>query len=207
VDGGGYFIGIKAVPTESPVGYDIKLFDKPLLDPPRSTSYCSGSTYAAFIESLNLIYPTGWNRINYKQYEAMRMQEPDGGRREDEIKFWGHWNDDGYGSHYALVQYGKMGKEIPPRQARPGDFMNISWKKGGGHSVIFLGWIKNDDGRTGIAFWSSQKSTNGFGDVYTSSLDRISKVKTVRLTNPEGLFNFDIEEPVERKIPGDPLDL
>lgn len=65
------------------------------------------------------------------------MQEPDGGRREDEIKFWGKWNDDGFGNHFALVQYSQMGTTIKPIHARPGDFMNISWKKGGGHSVVF----------------------------------------------------------------------
>ena len=100
--GGGYFIGIKANPTESPVGYPLRLFDLTLIDPPRTTSYCSGSSYAAFIESLNIILPEGQKRMNLERFEACRMQEPDGGRREDEVKFWGHWNDDGFGSHYAL---------------------------------------------------------------------------------------------------------
>jgi hypothetical protein len=44
MDGGGYFTGIKAKPTESPIGYEVKLLDKSLLNPPRTTSYCSGST-------------------------------------------------------------------------------------------------------------------------------------------------------------------
>ena len=137
MDGGGYFIGKNDVPTESPLGYPIKLFGKPILDPPRTTSYCSGASYGAFIEALNLIFPDGAEKISDDRYEAIRMQEPDGGRREDEIKYWGKWNDDGYGSHFALVQYSGMGTEIKPKDALPGDFMNISWKKGAGHSVVF----------------------------------------------------------------------
>jgi len=204
-DGGGYFIGIKAVPTESPVGYPLSLFGQGLLDPPRTTSYCSGSTYAAFIEGLNRIYPEGEARLSPEHLEALRMQEPNGGRREDGIKYWGHWNDDGFGSHYALVQYSGMGIEIRPEQARPGDFMNISWKKGGGHSVVFLGWVRGADGERQLLYWASQKGTNGYGDQLVS-LDRVKEVKIVRLTQPEELFAFDITRPVERKIPGDPVD-
>ncbi|MBN1899903.1 hypothetical protein JW926_01090, partial [Candidatus Sumerlaeota bacterium] len=79
--GGGYFIGIKAVPTESPLGYPLKLFGLPLLDPPRTTSYCSGSSYGALIEGLNMIFPDGMNKLSLDRFEALRMQEPDGGRR------------------------------------------------------------------------------------------------------------------------------
>ncbi|MFH0794156.1 MAG: hypothetical protein V2A74_09010, partial [bacterium] len=75
MDGGGYFIGIKAVPTESPVGYPLTLLDTQLLDPPRPTSYCSGSSYAAFIEGLNLLYGGGHPEFSPERREAMRQQE------------------------------------------------------------------------------------------------------------------------------------
>jgi len=205
MDGGGYFIGIKAVPPESPVGYKLKLFDRPLLEPPRSTSYCSGSSYAAFIEQLNLIFPESGKRLGHGRYEAIRMQEEDGGRREDTIKFWGKWNDDGFGSHYALVQYAKMGKEIKPRNARPGDYMNISWKTGNGHSVVFLGWYQDENAKKHIVYWASQTRTNGFGDE-AILLERIKEVKAVRLVHPENLFAFDVTTTVQRDIPGDKID-
>lgn len=205
MDGGGYFTGIKAVPTESPIGYKLKLFDRPLLEPPRPTSYCSGSTYAAFIEELNLIFPKQGQRLSDDRYESLRMQEEDGGRREDTIKFWGKWNDDGFGSHYALVQYAKMGEEIKPAQARPGDFMNISWAKGLGHSVVFLGWYKDENGQKHIVYWASQTRTNGFGDEVVP-LERIKEIKAVRLTHPENLFTFDVSTTVQRDIPGDKID-
>jgi len=206
MDGGGYFTGIKAKPTESPIGYELKLFGGSLLDPPRTTSYCSGSSYTAFIEALNRIDPRGASRLSPERFEAMRMQEPDGGRREDTVKYWGKWNDDGYGSQYALVQYSGMGVEVLPRQARPGDFMNISWKKGGGHSVVFLGWLVNDKGEKGLVYWSSQRGTNGLGDAVLSSIERIRNVKIVRLTRPENLYTLDVDQPVKRKIPGDPIE-
>ncbi|MBT9589054.1 hypothetical protein IV102_37315 [bacterium] len=52
-DGGGYFTGIKAEPAESPLGYPLRLFGLGLLEPPRTTSYCSGSSYTVFIEAVN----------------------------------------------------------------------------------------------------------------------------------------------------------
>ncbi len=202
LDGGGYFIGIKAKPPESPIGYGLKLFGQPLLEPPRKSSYCSGSSYTAFIEALNLIFPDGASKLSPERMEAMRMQEPDGGRREDRVKFWGHWNDDGFGSQFALVQYAKMGEEIEPQRARPGDFMNISWKSGNGHAVIFLGWQIDDEGKKHVLYWASQPKTNGLGD-QLSAVDKISELKIVRLTDVGNLFKFDPQTQVNQKVPGD----
>jgi len=206
-EGGGYFTGIRAKPTESPIGYELKIFGKSLLTPPRSTSYCSGSTYGAFIEALNLIYgKCGIDSLDFDHYEALRMQEINGGRREDGIKFWGHWNADGFGNHFALAQYSGSGTVIEPKNARPGDFVNISWKKGGGHSVIFLGWRKDKAGKKYIVYWSSQKGTDGFGDQVVE-IDQIKNIKVVRLANPEKIFNFNINTPVTTKVPGDKIAL
>ena len=204
MDGGGYFTGMSAKPTESPVGYQLNLFQKPLLDPPRTTSYCSGSSYGVFIEALNLIFPDGGTRLSPERLESLHMQEPDGSRREDRIKFWGKWNDDGWGTQYAMVQYSGMGEEIPPQRARPGDFMNISWVRGLGHSVVFLGWFMKEN-KMGMIFWSSQKSTNGYGDVVLWPLSSVKDVKTVRLTHPEKVFSFDVEKTVNRDLPGDAI--
>ncbi|MGQ9561797.1 MAG: hypothetical protein ACUVTG_08360 [Candidatus Oleimicrobiaceae bacterium] len=201
VDGGGYFTGKDSVPTESPVYYNLHLFGRPLIEAPRHSSYCSGATYAAFIEALNLLLGERSTELTEERYEALRMQEPDGSRREDHVKFWGHWNADGFGTHYALVQYAKMGQAIAPRDLRPGDFVNISWKHGLGHSVIFLGWAKVK-GQKMILYWSSQRATNGYGDQLVS-LKRIKNIKAVRLTNPEGVFFFDPATPVDPGIPGD----
>jgi len=203
-DGGGYFASIKAVPPEAPVGYPLKIFNEVLFEPQRSTSYCSGSTYAAFIEGINLLYENKKPELSYPQFEALCMQEPEGGRREDTVKFWGKWNDDGYGNQFALVQYSKIGKKINPVNARPGDFMNISWANGGGHSVVFLGWYQDGKGEKNLLYWSSQTRTNGFGDELVS-LDKIREVMTVRLAKPDNIFSFNVETNVDRKVTGDKL--
>jgi hypothetical protein len=50
------------------------------------------------------------------------------------------------------------------RDARPGDFVQYWRQKGGGHSVIFIGWEKDQHGRvTGLRYWSTQPATNGIG--------------------------------------------
>lgn len=205
MDGGGYFIGKDSVPTESPVYYELKLFNKSLITPPRHSSYCSGSSYSAFIEALNSILAKKSKKLSDERLESLRMQEPDGGRREDWVKFWGIWNADGFGTQYAMVQYSGIGKNIKPEEAKPGDFVNISWKTGIGHSVIFLGWFVDKNNSKNIVYWSSQKGTNGYGDQIVS-LDRIKEVKFVRLTRPENLFKFDVNKKVDKNVPGDKIE-
>lgn len=204
MDGGGYFIGKDSIPTESPIGYELKLLGRSLLEPPRTTSYCSGSSYGAFIEGLNFLYQGSGKKLGDRQYEALRMQEKDGGRREDHVKFWGEWNADGFGNHFALVQYSGMGTVVKPNQARPGDFLNISWKSGLGHSVVFLGWYIDEAGKKNVVYWSSQRSTNGYADQVTP-VARIKEVMIVRLTHPERLFTFQPDTTVNTKIPGSPI--
>jgi hypothetical protein len=206
MDGGGYFVGVKAKPPESPIGYGLKLFGTPLLAPPRTTSYCSGASYSAFIEAMNLIVADKSKSLSPDRAESLRMQEPDGGRREDGVKFWGHWNDDGPGTQYALVQYAGMGKVIPAEEARPGDFANISWTSGLGHSVVFLGFVKDDaTGEKRILYWSSQKGTNGLGD-QSSPLSKVKSVVFTRLTDPDKIFTFDVNAKVDRKVAGQKID-
>jgi hypothetical protein len=205
MDGGGYFVGVHARPAESPIGYPLVLFGHPLLDPPRKTSYCSGSSYTAFIEALDLLYPHGGSRLSPDRAEAMRMQEPDGGRREDWVKFWGIWNADGPGCQFALVQYSHMGVRVDPKDARPGDFMNINWVSGLGHSTVFLGWHVDSTGKKSVLYWASQKGTNGLGD-QMSALSKIRSVKIIRLTHPENLFHFDPATKIDRHVEGDKID-
>ena len=217
--GGGYFIGIKAVPTESPIGYPLRLLGKPLMNPPRPTSFCTGASYAAFIEALNLWLPRGRSHtddvnrlpttvpmeLSKDRIEALRMQEPDGGRREDGVKFWGHWNADGFGNHFALVQYSRMGERVKPIDALPGDFLNISWKTGLGHSTVFLGWCRDRSGNKAVRFWSSQQGTNGMGD-QVSALNLIRSVCVVRVSRPIRIYTFNLDRPVDLKVGGDPID-
>ena len=216
----------KAKPTESPIGYPLTLCGRRLLDPPRRTSYCSGASYAAFIEGLGLWMakervvwspPSDFETspfanvsferpvLTAEQVETLRMQELDGGRRDDGVKFWGNWNADGFGNQMALVQYSGMGTRIKPSEARPGDFLNISWKSGIGHSTVFLGWCLTKDGEKAVRYWSSQTGTNGLGDA-VALLSKISSICLVRVTHPERVLSIRSSAPVQPKVLGDAID-
>jgi hypothetical protein len=197
MEGGGYFIGVKADPPESPIGFPLCIFGKPLLSPARTTSYCSGASYAAFISAFEETMEGRGDELTPEILEALRMQEPDGGRREDMIKFWGWWNADGPGSLYALTMYTEMGERVAPDAARAGDFCNINWVKGPGHSVVFLQWERTADGQPGMRFWSSQKSTNGLGDAVVP-LNSISGFVFTRYSKPWNVFALDPAKKMDR---------
>jgi hypothetical protein len=202
-DGGGYFANPTATPAESPIGYELKLFGHPLLDPPRPTSYCSGSSYAAFIEAYEHHPRSGRHREDFPRAArsdalAGAGRRPARGRREvlgplerRRLRL---------GIRARSIQ--RHGIEVKPIKLGPGDFMNISWKSGAGHSVVFLGWHKDASGNKSVMYWASQKGTNGLGD-QLASLDRIKEVKIVRLVAPEKLFTFDPATIVNRKVAGD----
>ncbi len=58
-------------------------------------------------------------------------------------------------------------------------------------NIIFLSWVKDDEGNKYLLYWSSQKSTNGLSD-QLFSLDKVKDIKIVKLTNPERISTFDI---------------
>ena len=71
-NGGGYFIGITSDPPESPIGYNLSFLGEELLDAPRGTSYCSGSSYTVFIEGMNKILTS--ENLSEERLELLRMQ-------------------------------------------------------------------------------------------------------------------------------------
>jgi hypothetical protein len=69
----------------------------------------------------------------------------------------------GKGAAEALPALG-LGRRITSLEdAQPGDFVQV-WSGSWGHSMIFLGWIRDDRGAiTGLRYWSSQPWTDGMG--------------------------------------------
>lgn len=189
-DGGGYFTGPHAKPAESPIGFQLS-FAGDVLNPSRkrTTSFCTGASYSAFLTAMTLNYGNSL-QVSAERLESLKMEEPDGGRREDGVKFWGRWNADDFGVYYALVQYSGMGTPIRPEEAQAGDFMTIGWKNGKSHSAVFLGWFQDSEKGPSMLIWSSQESSNGLGD-YRVELSRVHGVKFVRLTNPGAIATFD----------------
>ena len=112
-------------------------------------TYCSGVTFTVVMETarrLDLLRDVPADRV--KQFQR-------------------HW----YGTDadsaetqcvYALQQLG-IGEPVSPDHAQPGDFVQF-WRGKSGHSVIFLDWVRDEQGqRRGIRYWSSQKATDGMG--------------------------------------------
>jgi len=62
------------------------------------------------------------------------------------------------------VQKLGIGREVALKDAQPGDFMMFWRPNGSGHSVVFLGWVRQGRRRVGIRYRSSQASTRGIGD-------------------------------------------
>jgi len=84
-------------------------------------------------------------------------------------KLWFVEKLNGPGPSAALERF-QLGREIPPTEAMPGDFVQI-WRtkntkgKTSGHSVIFLDWVKNEEGEvTGFRYWSTQPGTKGISE-------------------------------------------
>ncbi|MDF1665258.1 MAG: hypothetical protein P1V97_26080 [Planctomycetota bacterium] len=67
-------------------------------------------------------------------------------------------------SQNAIIKYG-LGRVITNlKDARPGDFVQFWRHSKSGHSVVFVGWEKDKQGKiVGIRYWSTQKSTKGIG--------------------------------------------
>lgn len=88
---------------------------------------------------------------------------------ENLLRFKESWFGDSPGSEkkllvFALEELG-VGYQVAPKDALPGDFLQFWRSNGSGHSVIFLGWVTNKNGKvTGIKYRSSQPATNGIGN-------------------------------------------
>ncbi|MGB7160918.1 MAG: hypothetical protein WBD40_22845 [Tepidisphaeraceae bacterium] len=63
----------------------------------------------------------------------------------------------------AVEQLG-IGREVDRTDARPGDFVAFQRIGAGGHSVVFLRWIRRDGEIIGFRYRSSQPFTDGVGD-------------------------------------------
>lgn len=131
--------------------------EKVMTGDPKGRTFCCGLTLEVFLRS-------------YEKWLGARGGEKDAAFTANEWskfqKLWFVEKLDGPGPSAALEAF-HLGKEIPPSEALPGDFVQI-WrtknKRGhvSGHSVIFLNWVKSDNGHViGFRYWSTQTSTKG----------------------------------------------
>ena len=120
-------------------------------------SYCCGFTFEVFVRAMKLrniqsgLDPDDFNGMTFHDlFNALQLWYIEG---------------DGDSEQRAIVSYG-LGRAITNfDDARPGDFLSYSTKPAGGHSVVFLGWLRDENGKiTGLKYFSSNLSgTHGVG--------------------------------------------
>jgi hypothetical protein len=130
-------------------------------------SYCCGFTFEVFIRAMKLrnlqagLDPDDFNGMTFNDlFNALQL-----------------WYIEGKGDSEAraITSYG-LGTTITNfDDARPGDFVSYSTTPSGGHSVIFLGWLRDDvkdtNKITGFKYFSSNLSGNGVGYAQTHFSD------------------------------------
>ncbi len=147
-------------------------------------SFCSEATYLVFLKTLLLLQEEGLILTPETLTALQPKGEPDG------KGIWGRWNANGPGTArlFNTLQLGSNFTSLAA--AEPGDFLKIFWTdaigaKEHGHLVIYLGTEKKE-GVTSIAFWSSNKSTNGYGKK-SVPLGHIHRMIFSRLTAPQNI--------------------
>ena len=111
-------------------------------------SYCCGLTFEIFIRAMKIrnirlgLDPDDFNGMSFHDlFNLLQLWYIEG-------------QDDS--PQRGIVAYG-LGRAITDwEQARPGDFCDYSCTPPGGHSVIFINWLRNDAGKiVGFKYFSS----------------------------------------------------
>lgn len=119
-------------------------------------SYCCGFTFEVFVRAMKLrniqngLDPDDFNGMTFNDlFNALQL-----------------WYIEGKGDseQRAIVSYGLGTAVTNFDDARAGDFLSYSTTPPGGHSVIFLSWIRNPQNKIiGLKYFSSNLSTDGIG--------------------------------------------
>ncbi len=131
------------------------------------TSHCTGATSSAFSQlAVKHLKPAMANWLKYRPKKPSKDDPPNAST------FHGQWvgsaEEPFRRSVEALVK-NKLGKEIPLKDCKRGDMVEINRDRRpgrylSGHSVIFLEWLKSGSDRVGFKYWSSQPATKGVSD-------------------------------------------
>ena len=120
-------------------------------------SYCCGFTFEVFVRAMKLrniqlgLDPDDFNGMTF-------------GDLFNALQLW-YIEGDGDSEERAISAYGLGHKVTNLEDARPGDFLSYSTTPAGGHSVIFLNWLRDDQNKIiGLRYFSSNLSgTHGVG--------------------------------------------
>lgn len=120
-------------------------------------SYCCGFTFEAFVRAMKLrnvqkgLDPDDFNGMTFNDLFNL-------------LQLW-YIEGKGDSEQRGIVAYG-LGRAITDfEQVRPGDFLSYSTTPAGGHSVIFIDWLRDDQNKIiGLKYFSSNLGgTHGVG--------------------------------------------
>lgn len=120
-------------------------------------SYCCGFTFEVFIRAMKLrniqkgLEPDDFNGMTFNDLFNM-------------LQLW-YIEGKGDSEQRGIVGYG-LGEAVTDfEQVRPGDFVSYSTTPAGGHAVIFIDWIRDEQNKIiGMKYFSSNLSgTKGVG--------------------------------------------
>ncbi len=114
-------------------------------------SYCCGFTFEVFIRAMKLrniqkgLEPDDFNGMTFNDLFNM-------------LQLW-YIEGKGDSEQRGIVGYG-LGRAITDfEQVKPGDFLSYSTTPPGGHAVIFIDWMRDDQGKIiGLKYFSSNLS-------------------------------------------------
>ncbi len=130
-------------------------------------SYCCGFTFEVFVRAMKLrniqagLEADDFNGMTFNDlFNALQLWYVEG-KSDSEQR--------------AIVGYGLGNAVTNFEDARPGDFLSYSSTPAGGHSVIFIGWLRDDAGKIiGLKYFSSNLSSNGldYGQAHFSDYNK-----------------------------------
>lgn len=118
---------------------------------PEGRSHCVGLTWEVAMEALEA---------------QVGPDEPVNGMTlEDLAEFRTDWfvrEIYGPGAVDAVVRFG-VGERVDKAHVQPGDFLQMWYGGAGGHSGVFLDWVRKGRKIVGVRYWSTHPGTNGIG--------------------------------------------
>lgn len=153
-------------------------------------SYCCGLTFEVLYRSMKLrnmqkgIDPDNFNNMTF--YDLFNL-----------IQLWYIEGEDD--SPQKAIQFYGLGKKITNwEEAKAGDFCDFSRNNGSGHSVIFIRWVRNPEGKiTGLEYFSSNSRGIGYLTEYFSDTGGRIQRDWVRLARVGSIENY---KPIDRSI-------
>jgi hypothetical protein len=153
-------------------------------------SYCCGLTFEVLYRAMKLrntqkgIDPDNFNNMTF--YDLFNL-----------IQLWYIEGEDD--SPQKAIQFYGLGKKITNwEEAKAGDFCDFSRNNSSGHSVIFIRWVKNPEGKiTGLEYFSSNSRGIGYLTEYFSDTGGRIVRDWVRLARVGSIENY---KPIDRSI-------